>query len=100
MNSILSVKKAEKPPNRVADFIFVIVIALICILAKIIWSNIPVIVLLIFLGVGFLVFAFDEPSYSVKIEGTTGKVTALESSDENYIQDIVQAMNEAIMKRR
>jgi len=64
---------------------------------------------LLFVGVGLLgllglvagivIAAIAKPSYVVRLGSASGETDALVSKDQEYIQKIVNAVNEAIIKR-
>jgi len=99
MNNITSVSTGYKAPSRggaVVAVLIGILILLISIGAKSIGGSIFG---LLVIALGVWLYTSAKASYSVKIGSASGEATALESKDEKYIQSIVQAMNEAIIKR-
>ena len=51
------------------------------------------------LVIGILMSTTAKATYIVKIASTSGEADAISSHDKNYIQSVVNAMNEAIIKR-
>jgi len=50
-------------------------------------------------GVGYLSYKSGKNTYTVKIGSASGESHALSSPDKAYIEEIVQAMNKAIVER-
>lgn len=48
---------------------------------------------------GLVIAALSKPSYIVRLGSASGEADALISKDREYIQKIVNALNEAIIKR-
>lgn len=100
MNNVTSVSKGYKSANHATGVLMIvigIVVAWLCITLKAVLSGIVAGV--IFVAIGVLLLKILKPTYSVKIGSASGEIVALESQNGKYIQDIVEAMNEAIMKR-
>jgi Family of unknown function (DUF6232) len=49
--------------------------------------------------VGITLFVIAKPSYAVQIGSTSGETSILRSTDINFIQKIVNAMNSALARR-
>jgi len=54
---------------------------------------------LMILIVGLLIYRAAQNMYFVRISGSSGETNTLQSRDSEYIQKIVNAMNEAIVRR-
>lgn len=51
------------------------------------------------LGSGIVLAVIAKPRYVVKLGSASGEMNALASHDQEYIQEIVSALNEAIIRR-
>ena len=51
------------------------------------------------LGLGTLIAAIAKPTYCVKITSASGEAKATPSKDKQYIDSIVMALNEALIRR-
>jgi len=93
MTNISSISIGKKPPNWIPGII-VLLFGLICLLIE------PIrIAGLIFLIVGGVILYFTKGEYSVRITSASGETDAFTHTDKIYIQNIVTAINEAIIKR-
>lgn len=54
---------------------------------------------IILLGIGIAIIATTKDDFSVQISSNSGESKALISKDQNYVQTIVDAVNEAIIHR-
>jgi ribosomal protein L40E len=117
MANITSVSSAKIPANQMPGVVIAILGLLIAICAGcptiglfgsgdpdaigagLIFVGPAVVVGLLVLGVGIAVAATVKPSYVVKIGSASGETDALRSKDAAYIARIVNAMEEAIVKR-
>ncbi len=99
MNNIASVSMGFKPANRKHGFVTLLLGLLILLIG--ISANITVGLIFgaVVIILGIIILGSAKPSYSVRIGSASGEVAAFESKDEKYVQSIVQAMNEAIIKR-
>jgi hypothetical protein len=50
-------------------------------------------------GIGLLATLIAKDSFTVAVQSTSGTVDALKSADEAYVTSIVNAMNEAFIRR-
>ena len=105
MSNISSVRKDSKPPSRAPGCVMG-AIGLIVLLAGLgqLGSNIVAAIICIVTGIGFLggliYYTARAPrTYIVRIVTAGGEVSALESTNEKYIESIIAALNEAIVKR-
>ena len=100
MANITSVSTAVKPANRTPGIVVAILGLLVLVITGLLGSSGGVIFGVIFLGLGILVAVIAKATYVVRIGSASGEADAISSKDEKYIQAIVQAMNEAFIKRR
>jgi len=100
MANITSVVRGEDPPRRKPGIIIAI-LGLIILLACISFeSGVGVIVGVVVLGLGILIAAKAKSTYYVKITSASGEATPLPSSkDKQHMDSIVNAINEALIKR-
>jgi hypothetical protein len=116
MANITSVSSATIPANRMPGVVITIVGLLITVCAScpaigVLGSGDPdaiggalvfgmgAVFGLLIMGVGIVIAVMVKPSYVVKIGSASGEANALLSKDAAYIGKIVNAMNEAIVKR-
>ena len=102
MANITSVSMNILPPNTRPGLLVGALGALawLLIIGSVIQSTtIAVVGTVIIACVGFAIAASAKSTYAVKIEGASGDAEALISPSRDYIQKIVSAMNEAIVKR-
>lgn len=98
MANITSASTGVKPANPTPG----IVIAILGLIVLVInlGSSVGVIFGVILLGVGILIAVIAKPTYFVTIGSASGETDVIVSSnDEKYVQAVVTAMNEAIIKR-
>jgi hypothetical protein len=91
MNGVTSVRQFEKKPNRVLP----IVVGL---------AGLPGfaghwLLGLILFGAAFAIWTLMKTEYSVLLSTAGGEARALSSKDRSYIVKVVEALNEAIIKR-
>jgi Family of unknown function (DUF6232) len=116
MANITSVTAGQIPPNRLPGILVAIVSPVVCIcgafpaavvgggsdrFAAFQWIYLVVVqlvALLILVG-GVILAVTAKPTYSVKFASSAGETNALLSKDQEYIAKIVNAVNEAIVKR-
>ena len=91
MGNISSISLGQKSPN----YTFAIILVLCGLVSMFISAILGLIVCII----GILVALFAKGEYTVKITSASGETDALVDSDKDYIQDVVNAMQEAIIKR-
>lgn len=103
MANITSVSMGTIPPDRALGVLVVLVGLLISVcsgMAVLENNNAGGIFLgLIVVGVGVVIAASKKTKYVVKIGSASGESNALVATDEEYIQKIVDAVNEAIIMR-
>jgi hypothetical protein len=99
MTNITSVTMGEKPANRALGAVLVLAGgAGLCVGGAGDSSGALIVgVLLVIAGIALAILA--KPSYIVKIGSAGGESDALIAPDKEYIQKIVNAVNEAIIKR-
>jgi len=99
MNNITSVSKGYKSPNRtVGALCFLIGGFLSSVLFALEETGTGLFFAFIAI-VGIILFVIQKGTHTVRLGSASGEATALESKDDTYIQDIVNAVNEAIIKR-
>jgi len=99
MANITSIKRDVRPANRKLGII-IAVLGLIILLASASFdSSTGVIAGAIVLGLGILVAAIVKPTYFLKITSDSGEAEPISSKDKQYIDSIVTAMNEALIRR-
>ena len=99
MANITSVKTVKEEPNRLAG-VFIAVLGIIAIVVGIYsdYNEVTiggVVALLIGLAAAILV----KPVYHLKIASASGEMDALNRKEKDYIDRIVTAINEALIKR-
>jgi len=100
VGDISSVQMAKRPPARNLP-ITLIAIGFMSGLAafggesRFLYGSVAV----MFLVLGVLLFVSQHDRYAVQINLTSGKVDALLSRDQEYVQRIVDALNQAITER-
>lgn len=103
MANITSVSMGELPPNRTPAWIVMIVGVLIggCVATQQeSGAMVGGIVLgLLIVGVGIAIAVSAKPRYVVRIGSASGEANALMSPDRKHIEEIVAAMNKAIVER-
>ncbi|GIV87342.1 MAG: hypothetical protein KatS3mg054_1371 [Chloroflexus sp.] len=100
MANIASVSMVEIPPNRgpaIAAALGGLLFACICMALDGRWLSLIVLVLGIAIAIAIAVSV--KPTYAVRIASTSGESNVLTSKDREYIQKIVNAVNEAIIRR-
>ena len=99
MANITSVARSKDPPRR-APGIIVAILGFIILLASISFEGTEgVIVGVVVLGLGILLTALAKATYHVKITSASGEVSATSSKEKQYIDSIVMALNEALIRR-
>lgn len=99
MANITSVSKSGKDEGWRSSGIVIAVTGFILVIISIV-RDFPIISVIGIIGLiaGVLIAIFYKPTYTVKIGSASGEVNAVSSKDENYIQGIVNAFNEAFIK--
>lgn len=92
MNGVTSVKMGKKDPEYGgAITLFVIGIAIMYFWS--IWIGLGA------LALSIILFATLKPTYIVVLNSSSGESQALTSEDLNYIKDVIEALNSAIIHR-
>ena len=99
MANITSVSRTRKPANRVPGIVLAILGLVILAITSQLGSSEGVIFGVILLGLGILIAAIVKATYIARIGSASGETDAISSKDKQYIQAVVTAMNEAIIKR-
>jgi len=99
MVNITSVSDEKIDPNRWAGIVLAILGMLILVGGYFLGSDIALVSGGVVLGLGILLAAIVRPTYKLRVDSASGKDYALSSKDRQYIQGIVTAMNEAMIKR-
>jgi len=99
MANITSVARGEAPARRKPGIIIAI-LGLIIFVACISFESVEgVVVGVVVLGLGILIAAIAKSTYHVKITSASGEAEATSSKDKQYIDSIVMALNEALIRR-
>jgi len=99
MANITSIKRDIHPANRKPGVI-IAVLGLIILLACVSFdSSTGVIAGVVVLGLGILIAAMVKPTYFLKITSASGEAEPIKSRDKQYVDSIVTAMNEALIRR-
>jgi len=99
MANVTSVSLGKIPPKR-GGAIWLIVLGIATVVTGLIaqaWAIDLLGLALFSLGVWLAIIA--KPKYTVQIGSASGSVQAVTNKDQKYIQSIVNAMNEAFIKR-
>ncbi|KGT87026.1 QacE [Erwinia typographi] len=96
MNGVTSVKRGERPPSKAVPAIIVLT-GLIMIFAASTLMFKGIGVLLIVLGIMWIKSLKTE--YVVFLNSASGESQALTSTDKNYIDKVINSLNEAIIYR-
>jgi hypothetical protein len=101
MANITSVSMAMRPANRGVGIAVALVGLAIAACSAAAGSDASVGILfgILALGAGIALAVMAKPSYIVRIGSASGEADGLVSKDKEHIQKIVNAMNEAIIKR-
>ena len=99
MANITSIKRDVHPADRKPGVI-IAVLGLIILLACVSFdSSTGVIAGVVVLGLGILIAAMAKPTYFLKITSASGEAEPISSRDKQYVDSIVTAMNEALIRR-
>ena len=99
MANITSVSPGRIPAKR-AGSVWLIIVGVVTIVVGLIaqaWA-IDILGIALF-GAGIWLAIVAKPRYTVRIGSASGTVQAIVSTDQKYIQSIVNAVNEAFIKR-
>jgi len=99
MSNITSVSKGFEPPNRKPGVAVTCIGFLLVLICASLQNTTLIVTSALLMIIGIVLIFNAKPTYTVKVGSASGEVSALKSKDEKYIQSIVQAMNEAIIKR-
>lgn len=99
MANITSVVRGEDPPRRKPGIIIGILGLIILVACISFESAAGVIVGVVVLGLGILIAAKAKATYYVKITSASGEATPISSKDKQHMDSIVNAINEALIKR-
>lgn len=102
MANITSVSMGVIPANRVPGIVLALIgLAIAGCACSVVGKDAASVIVfgLIVLGLGIAIAAAPKTRYVVKIGSASGEANALVSKDKEYIQKIVNAVNEAIIKR-
>lgn len=95
MTGVTSVKKNSVMPSRVGSIVLIIIGIIMLISMKDasrLWGAAVI-------GLGVLAFKGAKAKHSVYLNSSSGEIQALESDDENYIDTVISALNQAIIHR-
>ncbi|CNJ97186.1 Uncharacterised protein [Yersinia mollaretii] len=95
MNGVTSVKQLQTTPSKVGPVILAIIGAVVTFNAD---SGGKIIGVLMLLAAIFW-FKKIRPEYIVVLNSSSGEAQALRSYDKNYIQSVINALNESIVFR-
>ncbi|UMO86151.1 DUF6232 family protein [Pectobacterium sp. PL64] len=96
MNGVTSVKRGETDPSKVAPIVVALVgLAMVFLAATMTFKIIGGVVFLIAIAW----FKSIHPDYIVFLNSASGESQALSSPDKKYINDVINALNEAIVHR-
>jgi len=99
MANISSVSTVKKPARRVLGILIAILGLIVLVVTAVTGSTVGIAFGAVFLCFGVLVAVLLKPIYIARIASASGEVDAISAKEEKYIQTIVMAMNEAIIKR-
>jgi hypothetical protein len=101
MSNITSVSMATIPANRTAGIICIVigVIGLVAGLSSSSSQGTCAGIGILFAIIGVVLLMVAKTQYVVRVGSASGESNALQSTDQTLIQKIVNAMNEAIIKR-
>jgi uncharacterized protein YunC (DUF1805 family) len=91
MNGVTSVKRFEKKPPRIVPIIIGV--------AGLGAMSASIIVGLLILAAAFGIWKIQKAQYSVVLSTSSGEAQALTSPDRPYIERVIAALNDAIIKR-
>lgn len=93
MQNITSVKTKEDQPSRLGWGIILCVVAAICL-----WNKAWAWAAVLAVGGGLLVWT-SKTTYHVILTTASGEASALKTHQKEYLQQVVQALNQAIVAR-
>lgn len=92
INNITSVK-TEKQPSQLSFFFAAIIISLVILLAASYWVG----GVLIIFSVWLLVHTIRNPTYSLMLRTASGENRALQTTNKEFMDNLVEALNDAIV---
>lgn len=99
LGGITSVKSKVQYPSKTGAFIFIVVGFLVWVGMSPRGAAGAIVAGSIFAAPGVFWLLMMRPSYLVSLTVSSGEVTAFKSKDKNFIDRVVSALNEAIIKR-
>lgn len=99
MANITSIRRSTKSANRTPGIVIAIIGLIILLASASFESSGGVIIGGIVLGLGILIAAIAKPTYFLKITSAAGEEEPISSRDEKYIDGIIIAINEALIRR-
>lgn len=91
MNNITSVKPMEKKPNRVVPIVLIVLGVLPAINGA--YAG------LVLSAIGAIWFAMQKTVYHIMLHTAGGETSALKTNQKEYLQQVVTALNNAIVHR-
>lgn len=95
MNGVTSVKTGKKEPARVGP----IILALVGILILFGGEIGPIFIGLIMIGLAVFWWKKQKPELSVVLNSSSGEAQALKSQDADFINGVIEALNNSIIHR-
>lgn len=92
MSNITSVKSSEVAPSRFLPVLLMLIGLLILVGGASVWA-------LAFIGGGVLWLLTQHTVFHVMLTTAGGETSALKSNQREYVQQVVQALNDAIVAR-
>ena len=99
MANITSVAMAKRPANRTLGIVVALVGIILAACGGIGDTSLWIILGVLALLTGIVMAVITKPSYIVRLGSASGESDALSSKDQEYIREIVGAVNEAIVRR-
>lgn len=99
MNGVTSVKSYKKDPSRVLPVIIGIAGLITLFSGFASGSTAASIFGLVILAGAYFLWKSQKPEYSVRLATASGEASALNSNDNVYINQVVEALNNAIIQR-
>ena len=99
MNGVTSVKSFKKDPSRALPVIVGIIGFIVFASGIGSGSTIAAIFGLALLAGAWFLWKSQSPEYSVRLATASGEASALSSKDQSYINQVVEALNNAIVQR-
>lgn len=96
MNGVTSVKRGQTNPSKVGPVIMAIIGIIVVFAAATLMSK-AIGVVVVLLAIAW--FKAIKPDYIVFLNSSSGESQALSSKDEQYIDDVINSLNNAIIHR-